>query len=241
VIADFEMSSAKDVADFYRVSSQQHLRINMVVSLDGNFVGPSGKSRDLSGPLDLSVLLTLRLLSDVVLVGAKTAIGEKYRYTAVRDELKTIAAHNPPFCLVSSTLDIPSEAPIFSDSANLPTIITSAGTDSSWQQNYDRLSELAQIQVIDSPELSGSAIRSTLHSLGFNRIVCEGGPRLLQTLLASEVVSELDLTVSPTIVGTKPTRGALGDAMKRLKLDSIAKGEDFLFTRYLLGTEESAN
>jgi len=238
VIAELDFSSASEVADFYRVSSMQHLRINMVVSLDGNFVGPTGRSRDISGPLDLSVLLTLRLLSDVVLVGAKTAIREKYRYTNVRGDLQVIATRNPPFCLVTSSLEIPSEAPIFSDTRNQPLIITAANTDSQWNENYDRLSKLAQIHVIDTPELDGTVIRNTLHSLGLNKIVCEGGPRLLQTMLASKAVDELNLTISPTIVGETTTIGALGSSLKRLEMTAVAKGEGFLFTRYQFGKQD---
>jgi len=239
VITDLDFSSTDEVADFYRVSSTQHLRLNMVVSLDGNFAGPSGRSKDISGPLDLSVLLTLRLLSDVVLVGAKTALGEKYRYTQVREELKSVAGQNPPFCLVSSSLDIPSDAPILSDSAHKPFIITPSRSDVKWQENFERLSTLAQIHVCDSPQLDGDVIRSTLHSLGFNRIVCEGGPSLLQTLLDSDVIDELNLTISPTIVGTTPNVSALGKTLKRLQLIASANGEGFIFTRYQFGSQES--
>ncbi len=232
MIEDLDFSAPANVADFYRVASEQHLRINMVVSLDGNFAGPSGRSTDISGPLDLSVLLMLRLLSEVVLVGSKTAIGEKYRYTQVREELKTIAPHNPPFCLVSSTLDIPSEAPIFADPEHKPFIIAPTNNDVKWQENFERLSAVAQIHVADSPKLDGATIRTAVHSLGFKKIVCEGGPKLLQTLLTADVVDELNLTISPTIVGTTPEVGALGNALKRLTLAASAKGDDFLFTRY---------
>lgn len=227
-------SNNDDIVDFYRVPDDVYFRVNMVVSLDGNFAGPSGRSRDLSGPKDLTVLLALRLLSDVVLVGATTAIGEKYRYTQVREDLSNVSKQNPPFCLVSSTLQIPSDAPIFADAKHVPYIITPASKDEVWQQNYARLSQLAQIQVIDVPKLDGRLIRDALHELDFNNILCEGGPKLLETLFASEVVNELDLTISPTIVGSPSPIGALGNSMKRLRLAATATDNDFLFTRYLL-------
>jgi riboflavin biosynthesis pyrimidine reductase len=232
VIRDSDFSSADGIADFYRVSADLHLRVNMVVSLDGNFAGPSGSSRDLSGPLDLKALLTLRLLSDVVLVGAKTALGEKYRYTQVRDDLRSVAPHNPPFCLISSTLQIPSEAPILSDSVHKPIIITCASGDAQWSENFNRLTPLADIHVLNTPALDGVKIRETLHSLGFKKIICEGGPKLLNTLLASQVVDELDLTISPTIVGSEPSAGALGHTFERLQLIAAVSAQDFIFSRY---------
>ena len=75
--------------------------------------------------------------------------------------------------------------------------------------------------------------------MGFNRIVCEGGPSLLQTLLDSDVVDELNLTISPTIVGTTPNVGALGKTLKRLQLIASVNGEGFIFTRYQFGSQES--
>jgi len=233
VIRDSDFDSADAIADFYRVNSEQYLRVNMVVSLDGNFAGPSGSSRDLSGPLDLKVLLSLRLLSDVVLVGAKTAVGEKYRYTQVRDDVRSVAPINPPFCLVSSTLQIPSAAPILSDIAHKPVILTCASSDAQWTENFNRLTPLADIHVLETPSLTGAVIRETLHSLGFKKIICEGGPKLLNTLFASKVVDELDLTISPTIVGTTPKSSALGNTFERLQLIASHSKQDFVFSRYL--------
>lgn len=240
VIEEFNFESISGIADYYRVPDVEHLRINMVVSLDGNFVGPSGSSRDLSGPLDLSALLALRLLSDVVLVGAKTAVGEKYRHTPVRRDLLGIGRVNPPFCLVSSTLRIPSHAPIFSDSENKPFIITSRSTDADWIENLKRLSDVARIHVAETDVLTGTIIREALHFLGFKKIVCEGGPSLLKTLLATDVVDELDLTISPTVVGLPATAGALGDTFRRLHLARSATAENFTFNRYLLNTAQNS-
>ena len=230
---DLDFSTADGIADFYRVANDEYLRANMVVSLDGNFVGPSGSSRDLSGPLDLTVLLTIRLLSDVVLVGAKTALGEKYRYTKVRDDLQTVASTNPPFCLVSSTLELPSEAPIFSDPTNHPHIITLDNKDSRWIENLERLAGVANIHVANDLVLDGNAIRNSLRAIGFKKVVCEGGPRLLQTLLESDAIDELALTISPTITGVPATAGALGNTLRNLHLAASTCAEDFVFSRYL--------
>lgn len=231
-------SNASSIGDFYRVTNDEYFRVNMVVSLDGNFAGPSGRSRDLSGPKDLSVLLTLRLLSDVVLVGARTAIGEKYRYTKVREDLQDIAESNPPFCLVTSSLEIPDEAPIFSDTEHRPVILTASSSDETWHSNHARLAAVADIYVSDSPYLDGVIIKDSLHKLGFKKILCEGGPKLLQTLFSSNVVDELDLTISPTIVGRPAPVGALGETLKRLELTSSVTDDDFIFGRYLFANAD---
>ena len=238
MISETAFDSALDLANFYRVESDYAFRVNMVVSLDGKFAGPSGRSKDISGPADLRVLLALRLLSDVVLVGAKTAIGEKYRHTSVREDLREIAEHNPRFCLVSSSLELSHDAPIFSDIAHKPTIITASRNTAEWKNNYRRLSEIADIEICEGAELTGSKIRDTLHNRGYKKILCEGGPTLLKTLFSNHVVDELDLTISPTIVGTKPTMNPLGENLQRLQLLKTASVDSFIFNRYSLKTAD---
>jgi riboflavin biosynthesis pyrimidine reductase len=44
-------------------------------------------------------------------------------------------------------------------------------------------------------------MRNMLEDKGFRQILCEGGPSLVNSMLAAGVVDELDLTWSPIIVG----------------------------------------
>ena len=44
-------------------------------------------------------------------------------------------------------------------------------------------------------------MRNLLEDKGFRQILCEGGPSLLNSMLAAGVVDELDLTWSPVLVG----------------------------------------
>jgi 5-amino-6-(5-phosphoribosylamino)uracil reductase len=222
----------QELAQFYATSAPRWLRINMVLSLDGSYVGTSGSSRDLSSPEDLTVLLLLRALSDVVLVGAKTALGEKYQYRSIRPELKFIRSSNPPFCIVSQSLDLPSSAPIFADQTHPPFIITAHQDSPRWQENLSRLAQHANVHVVPKASLSGKTIRTALTELGFNKIVCEGGPTLIATLLADAIVDELNLTISPNIVGSAAAAPALGELPKTLALGALAKAGSHIFTRY---------
>jgi len=223
----------QELAQFYATSAPRWLRINMVLSLDGNYVGTSGSSRDLSSPEDLTVLLLLRALGDVVLVGAKTALGEKYQYRAIRPELKFIRSSNPPFCIVSQSLDLPSSAPIFADQAHPPFVITAHQDSPRWQENLSRVEQYANIHVVPNASLSGKSIRAALTELGFNKIVCEGGPTLLGTLLADGIADEFNLTISPNIVGSAAATPALGELARTLELSALAKAGSHIFTRYL--------
>jgi len=45
---------------------------------------------------------------------------------------------------------------------------------------------------------------AALHERGLTRLLCEGGPALLTTLLHAGLVDDLYLTTSPQLVGTGP-------------------------------------
>jgi riboflavin biosynthesis pyrimidine reductase len=55
------------------------VRLNMIATPDGKFVGSNGSSRDISNSLDRALILRLRELSDVYVTGGKTYRTEGYR------------------------------------------------------------------------------------------------------------------------------------------------------------------
>jgi riboflavin biosynthesis pyrimidine reductase len=60
-----------------------------------------------------------------------------------------------------------------------------------------------------------------LHARGLKRLLCEGGPSLLTTLLKAGLVDDLYLTVSPQLVGTGPYLIHGLDAPHPLRLVSL--------------------
>ena len=52
--------------------------------------------------------------------------------------------------------------------------------------------------------LDGCTIIDALVNRGLKRIVCEGGPGLLGTLLDAGSVDEMDVTIAPWIIGRDP-------------------------------------
>jgi 5-amino-6-(5-phosphoribosylamino)uracil reductase len=82
------------------------------------------------------------------------------------------------------------------------------------------------------PELALGA----LHQRGARVVVCEGGPTLNGSLLERDVVDELCLTVSPTLVSGADPRIARGTSLgppDRLALDRILVEDGFVYLRYL--------
>ena len=164
----------------------------MLHTLDGAYFGPDGGSKSLSNPRDRDVLLEVRRLADVVLVGAATIRAERYK------PMRT----NAVVAIVSPSLDLPWEEPLFGESTHTPIVFTGFGSASDVARAAAReVQEAGRVCIV---ELDDPAVDSLgyLREQGHLRIVCEGGPRLLETLFP--YVDELNLTTAPFLVGTKP-------------------------------------
>ena len=59
------------------------VRLNMISTPEGEFVGATGSSRDISNSLDRSLIIRLRQLSDVFVTGGNTYRIEKYRKPSI--------------------------------------------------------------------------------------------------------------------------------------------------------------
>jgi riboflavin biosynthesis pyrimidine reductase len=91
---DLTRSSVKDIASFYSPYPDTYLRANMVMSSDGHFVDEFGSPKQFSSDLDLKVLLTLRAISDCVLVGGKTVRSDNYRPPVLAGEFKDLSSRD---------------------------------------------------------------------------------------------------------------------------------------------------
>lgn len=228
VTLDLANATFQEIAKHYQSEQAAWVRANMVVSKDGQFVGPNATSRDLTSSQDLSLLLLLRALSDVLLVGANTARRENYRAPKKRAEFAFLNRPTPTLVVVSSSLDFDSTSPLF-HGGEQQTIVINAGKN----KPSPELLKVAKVVSILNDDDFGIRLIQTLADLSFPKITCEGGPRLLSQLLAAKVVDEYDLTISPVVAGV---RSALPDVIPN-DLDwhhvASATAGEFKFQRYL--------
>ena len=197
------------------------------MSLDGQFAGKSGSSRDLTSPDDLQLLLLLRALSDVVLVGASTARQENYRQPKLRPEFAFLDRPAPRLAVVSASLDFDLAAPLFHGGTS-KTIVLNAGPN----RPTTELLELAEVIDIDATRVATEGI-AALASLGLESVTCEGGPRLLSQLLANDCVDEYDLTIAPVMVDVSTELTPSGFVESQWRLAGEATAGDYVYLRYL--------
>jgi riboflavin biosynthesis pyrimidine reductase len=190
----------------------------MVTSLDGS-VSVDGTSGGLGNANDLEVLLTLRDLADIVLVGAGTARGEGYG--PPRTPGKRIG-------VVTNSGRVDLDTDLFTSGSGFLIAPQSADIDES------------RVQVIrsgdDRVDLAAGVAR--LHEVlaSVRYVQAEGGPSLNGALLTADLIDELDLTVSPRLVGgngPRLTTGALETERSFELAHLLADDDGFVFSRWV--------
>jgi riboflavin biosynthesis pyrimidine reductase len=223
-----------DLFDMYAGSRPDQVRAGMVSSLDGA-VAVRGRSGGLGSPGDHRVFSVLRAIADVVLVGAGTARTERYGPVVLPAELQrrrdcSGRTARPALAVVTASMALDVGSRLFEDPQQRVLVLAPAGRS--------RTRDLpAHVELVGVGEVEVDPVRvvGELAARGLSRVLCEGGPRLLATLLAADVVDELCLTTSPQLVGGSP--GLLPVALpdpRRARLRSLVEDDGVLLSRWSL-------
>jgi riboflavin biosynthesis pyrimidine reductase len=137
--------------------------------------------------------------------------------------------HDPLAVIVSGSMDLPFDAPLFTDGGGRVLIFT---------ENPDPPPETAtSLSVVRSegPIDIRLVLRHLRHELGTRAVLCEGGPILLGQLEAAAAVDDLFLTISPELVGGGASPRILEGVLeepRRKKLEQLLEHDGELFARY---------
>ncbi|MGH3947706.1 MAG: pyrimidine reductase family protein [Pseudonocardiaceae bacterium] len=213
------------------------VQANFVSSADGA-VTVGGTSEGLSHPADKRVFALGRDLADVILVGAGTAMAERYRGVRPK-ELRTERrrrlglADLPPIAVVSGRCSIPADALLITDTVVPPIVFTSEAAPI--ERKNALIDAGADVVVAGNGHVHLPTALSELDSRGLRRVNCEGGPHLFASMIADDLVDELCLTIAPLLAGAGADRivaGAVSEAPRRLTLASVLQEDGFLMLRY---------
>ncbi|HKN98855.1 MAG TPA: pyrimidine reductase family protein [Pseudonocardiaceae bacterium] len=214
------------------------VKVNFISSIDGA-VTLGGRSGGLSDPNDKKIFALGRALADVILVGARTALIERYRGVRPREVPADLRAERdlaplPPIAVVTRTGSVEPHSPLFTD-ATVPTIVYT--TTSVTEARRDALADAgADVVVAGDDDVDLAAVLADLDRRALRRVCCEGGPQLFGSLIADGLVDEVDLSVAPVLVAGDAGRiakGPLPADPARLRLASVLHADDQLMLRYL--------
>ncbi|SKC72384.1 dihydrofolate reductase family protein [Krasilnikoviella flava] len=180
-----------------------YVQANFVSTVDGGAWGPDHLSGSINDDADWRVFRVLRAAADVVLVGAGTARHEGYTALDRPRDLPTAGDRPLELALVTRSGRVPQQ---LADGDRPPLVLTGqAGARTAARMlPPDRVLTVASAQDPDDVDLRAGL--AALAARGLARVLCEGGPTLLATLLAGGLVDELCVTTSPCLVGPGPSR-----------------------------------
>ena len=159
----------------------------------------------------------LRVLADVVLVGAGTARVEEYKPARRRPSLAALREGRPEtatIALVTRTLGLNLASPLFTETPPdaRTIVITCAASDAELRAEA---AKVADVIVAGEETVDLGAALDALADRGLGRVLCEGGPHLLGDLAAAGLLDELCLSLSPTLAGPGASRIIAGQPLGR--------------------------
>lgn len=209
-----------DLGELYPWPAARWLRAMMLQTLDGSAIGPDGRSQSISSSADMQIFRETRREAEAVLIGAQTMRAERYKPMKGRD------GHAPRLVIVSASLDLPWEDPVWHESVHQPLVITEAGVD---EAALTVARSHAEVEALAST--SGASIIDALHARGLGRITCEGGPRLLAEFVRAGLVDELDVAIAPLMAGGGQIHTGEPQTPARFSLVHVIESDGYLFTR----------
>lgn len=220
---------------------------NFVSSIDGVAAigGVEMSSAVISGgaSADRFIMALLRAVADAVVVGAGTVREHGGPWTAQKAfpagaesfsglRAGISARESPTLVVVTASGELPAEHPALTEAI----VVTNAAGARSLAEGRVPVGEV--IDVGDADRVDGAVAIDSLRDRGYQRILTEGGPRLMGAMLEASAVDQLFLTISPKLIGGGPGRSSLTDETDLLegevgaRLLSIRRSEDYLFLRY---------
>lgn len=227
----------------YAPPAPDWLRVNFVSSADGAAT-LEGLSGPLSGEEDKRVFKVLRARCDVLVAGSGTVAAEGYGPLVLSPgRMAWRRAQGlpevPVMAIVSRTATgLDPKAGIFTEAPRRPILIVPADLPGSRTEPF---ADVADVIAVGTGVVDYAAAMAALRERGLRQILCEGGPTVFGDLVAADLVDELDLTISPLLVGAGPVRivdGRASTEARPLELRHVLEAGGNLILRYLRGSTD---
>ena len=179
--------------------ARPYLIANMVQSVDGRAT-VGNRSGALGGDADREMFHGLRTAVDAIFTGTGTLRAENYGRLVrnpERRERRVAAGLSPePIAVVVSRRGrIPWSIPMFEEPEQRILVFTETSVEPPGDVD-------AQVQVVPLDDARPVAVLERLRTdFGVRSVLSEGGPTLLSSLVADEVLDELFVTVAPLLAG----------------------------------------
>jgi riboflavin-specific deaminase-like protein len=206
--------------------------MNFAATVDGRAT-IGGVSGPIGSDADTAMLAGLRRRFDAVMIGAGTMRAERYGPLVSDPEKRQRREQlglppDPLMVIVSGRLDLPWDAPLFTDGDGRVLIFTAAKQE--LPQTATPLRVVRHEGFVDI----AAALRQLRQEHGVRALLCEGGPGLHGELEGGGLVDELFLTTAPKLTGGEAPRIIEGELpeVAPLQLAWLLEEDGELFARY---------
>jgi riboflavin biosynthesis pyrimidine reductase len=218
------------------------VRGNMIASLDGGATD-DGKAGGLAGAGDRAVFSLMRHAADVILVGAATVRIENYSgaqlpVAARQERQRRGQAEVPPIAVITRSGNIDPDARLFTRTEVPPLILTTSRFHDDTRRRLGAVAEVIDASGPAPDSVDAATVLKVLADRGLYRVLTEGGPLFLGTLIEDGLLDELCLTVAPILVGggSKRIVTGLGNVHTKMRRTHVLTDDDgYLYTRYVKG------
>ncbi|MBN1537102.1 MAG: RibD family protein [Anaerolineales bacterium] len=183
-----------------RQSGLPLVTLSYAQSLDGSITAKRGKPLALSGPESTRITHQLRALHDAILVGIGTILADDPQLT-----VRLVEGKNPRPVILDSALRIPLGARLLQRRENIPWVAAIDSADVGRQKQLEKMG----VRVLRFPQneegnVSIHLLLERLAKEGINRLMVEGGARVIGAFLAAGLVDRAVITIAPCFVGGLP-------------------------------------
>jgi riboflavin-specific deaminase-like protein len=205
--------------------------MNFVATVDGRAT-IAGVSGPIGSAADTAMLAGLRTRFDAVMIGAGTMRAERYGRLVKKQETQQRREQlglppEPLMVIVSGRLDLPWDAPLFSEGGQVLVFTASEAEPPEVTASLEIVRHQNFVDIV-------AALRHLRRERGIRALLCEGGPGLHGELEGGGLVDDLFLTIAPKLSGGEAPRIIEGDLpdIAPLELAWLLEENGELFARY---------
>jgi riboflavin-specific deaminase-like protein len=205
--------------------------VNFAATVDGRAT-IAGVSGPIGSDADTAMLSGLRGRFDAVMIGAGTMRAERYGRLAKQEETRKRRERiglppEPLMVIVSGRLDLPWDAPLFTEGGEVLVFTASAAEPPQTATSVRVVRHEGYVEL-------GEALRHLRQERDVRALLCEGGPGLHAELEGGGAVDDLFLTIAPKLSGGDAPRIVEGDlpAVAELELAWLLEQDGELFACY---------
>jgi riboflavin-specific deaminase-like protein len=222
--------------DSYRPWEGSHeerplVAMNFAATVDGRAT-IGGVSGPIGSATDTAMLAGLRTRFDAVMIGAGTMRAERYGRLVKKQETQQRREQlglppEPLMVIVSGRLDLPWDAPLFSEGGEVLVFTASEAEPPEVAASLEIVRHQNFVDIV-------AALRHLRQERGIRALLCEGGPGLHGELEGGGLVDDLFLTIAPKLSGGEAPRIIEGDLpeVALLELAWLLEEDGELFARY---------